>query len=110
MRCLLPAPLGLLLVAFLGLFGCRSQQLACDQNKFRCQILDLYTDQIMDNLIRVDQGLPIVQMDYTNIVGTITQNGSAGVTDAYTQTTTNTQGQRALCVALVIWGDLRWRV
>jgi len=20
------------------------------------------------------------------------------------------QGQRALCVALVIWGDLRWRV
>ncbi len=69
--------------------GCRSQQLASDQNKIRCEVLNLYTDQIMDNLIRTDQGFPIVQMDYTQLVGTVTQNGTAGVTDGYTSAATH---------------------
>jgi hypothetical protein len=66
--------------------GCRAQQLASDQNKIRLEVLNLYTDQIMDNLIRTDQGLPIVQMDYTQLVGTVTQNGTTGITDGYTST------------------------
>ncbi|MFI5458229.1 MAG: hypothetical protein ACHRXM_22595 [Isosphaerales bacterium] len=39
----------------------------------------------MDNLVRADQGLPIVQLDYTAITGTITQNGMGSFTS--TQTT-----------------------
>jgi len=79
----------LLLVAFAGTLGCRSAQLASDQDQFRARMLDLYTNQIMDNLIRADRGFPIVQMDYTNITGTITQNGTGSFTS--TQTTMNTK-------------------
>ena len=79
---LLPA-----LMLLLGLAGCRSAQLAYDQNQFRARLLGLYTDQIMDNLIRADQGLPIVQLDYGKITGTITQMGMGSVTT--TQTTMN---------------------
>ncbi|MFO0806428.1 MAG: hypothetical protein U0791_25265 [Gemmataceae bacterium] len=41
----------------------------------RSALLDMYTDQVMDNLIRTSQGLPIVQLDYTDITGTVTQSG-----------------------------------
>jgi hypothetical protein len=78
-----------LLLSMGGGFGCRSAQLASDQDQFRARLLDLYTNQIMDNLIRADQGYPIVQMDYTNITGTITQNGTGSFTS--TQTTMNTK-------------------
>ncbi len=56
--------------------GCRSQQLARDQDHIRTSVLELHTNQIMDNLVRVRKGLPIVQLDYTNMTGTITQTGS----------------------------------
>jgi hypothetical protein len=77
------------LLLVLGAAGCRSAQLAQDQDQFRARLLDLYTNQIMDNLIRADRGLPIVQLDYSAITGTITQNGMASFTS--TQTTTNTK-------------------
>ena len=32
----------------------------------------LYTNQIVDNLIRASNGLPIIQVDYTNAQGTVT--------------------------------------
>jgi hypothetical protein len=83
-----PASLILMLALSTGL-GCRSAQLAQDQDQFRARLLDLYTNQIMDNLIRADQGMPIVQLDYSAITGTITQNGVASFTSA--QTTTNTK-------------------
>jgi hypothetical protein len=67
-----------------GVSGCRSHQLASDNDQFRHKILDMYTDQIMDNLIRAEQGLPMVQMDYTNITGTVTQNGTLGFTSSQT--------------------------
>ncbi len=57
-------------------FGCRSAQLKRDQDHMRCALLDLYTNQIMDNLIRAHNGYPIVQLDYSDITGTITQNGN----------------------------------
>ena len=60
--------------------GCRAHQLRHDQDKMRHALLDLYTNQLMDNLIRAYNGMPIVQLDYTNMTGTITQdaNGSFG--------------------------------
>jgi hypothetical protein len=77
------------LLLVLGAPGCRSAQLAQDQDQFRARLLDLYTNQIMDNLVRADQGLPIVQLDYSKVTGTITQNGMLSFTS--TQTTTNTK-------------------
>ena len=79
----------LLLFALAGSLGCRAEQLASDQDQFRGRLLDLYTNQIMDNLVRTDQGLPIVQLDFSKITGTITQNGMATFTN--TQTTVNTK-------------------
>jgi hypothetical protein len=60
--------------------GCRAKQLRHDQDHMRHAVLELYTNQLMDNLIRAHNGLPMVQLDYTNMTGTITQdaNGSFG--------------------------------
>jgi hypothetical protein len=43
----------------------------------RTVLLDLYTDQVMDNLIRTSNGMPIVQLDYSDITGTVTQSSNA---------------------------------
>jgi len=56
--------------------GCRSYQLRNDQDKMRQALLDLYTNQLMDNLVRAHNGLPFVQLDYTNMTGTVTQDAS----------------------------------
>jgi hypothetical protein len=59
-------------------------QLASDQDRFRSALMQLYTDQVIDNLIRCQQGLPFVELDYSKITGTITQdttgNGQVGET------------------------------
>src|SRR4051794_21243067 len=78
-----------LLLCLLAGAGCRSQQLAHDQDQFRGVLLDLYTNQIMDNLVRTKNGLPIIQLDYTNVAGQITQNASGSFLN--TQTTENTR-------------------
>ncbi|HKB37276.1 MAG TPA: hypothetical protein VKD72_12550 [Gemmataceae bacterium] len=57
--------------------GCRSAHLKMDQDCMRAALLDLYTNQIMDNLIRASNGYPIVQLDYSDITGTVTQNANA---------------------------------
>ena len=59
--------------------GCRSRQLANDQDQFRHALLGMYENQIMDNLIRAQNGLPFIQLDYTNITGTITDTGSGNI-------------------------------
>jgi hypothetical protein len=64
------------LLATVALVGCRAQQLRCDQDKFRSVVLEMHTNQIMDNLIRARQGLPIIQMDYIHIIGTVTHKGN----------------------------------
>lgn len=74
-----------LIVLWLVVFaGCRAQQLQSDQADARATILALYEDQLMDNLIRAANDLPIIQIDYTNVTGTITHVGS--VTGGATQT------------------------
>jgi hypothetical protein len=45
----------------------------------RQAVLDLYSNQIMDNLVRAYIGLPMVQMDYTALTGTVTQEANATV-------------------------------
>ncbi len=60
--------------------GCATSEVKCDQDKIRTALIDLYTNQIIDNLILAANGLPFVQLDYTNATATVTisENGSVG--------------------------------
>lgn len=53
-----------------GLFlccGCLSQQVANDGRGMRNALIDLYTDQAIDNLMRAHSGLPFVQLSYNSL-------------------------------------------
>lgn len=59
--------------------GCRARQLQQDQVGFRDTIVELMTEQVMENLILAYRGMPFVHIDYTRSTGTITQKSDAGV-------------------------------
>jgi hypothetical protein len=63
------------------LLGCRAAQLGMDQGDMRQALLALYTDQVMDNLVRARNNLPIIHLDYSNITGTVTQSGGGEFAD-----------------------------
>lgn len=69
-----------------SLTGCAVNQLRRDQDKIRVALLDLYTNQIIDNLIRASNGMPIIQIDYTNATGTITAKQTASFSDVQAAT------------------------
>jgi|SRR5580700_4797486 hypothetical protein len=71
--------------------GCRSAQLANDQDRIRQAVLDLHTTQILDNLVRLDRGLPIIQLDYIHMTGTITQNEQGSFGGGQTTVSTSNQ-------------------
>src|SRR5205814_652289 len=66
--------------------GCAVAQAQRDQDQMRTALLDLYTNQVMDNLIRAYNRMPIIQLDYTQAQGMITVQTSASATDAFTTT------------------------
>jgi hypothetical protein len=76
----------LIFAALLSLSGCAVRELCNDQDKIRHCLLHLYTNQIMDNLIRASQGLPIIQLDYSNATATITVRENASLNDALATT------------------------
>src|SRR2546426_6899290 len=61
--------------------GCLARQVARDGANFRTAIEDMYTDQIMDNLIRAHNNLPFIQLSYSNMLvqDTDTASGMAEV-------------------------------
>jgi hypothetical protein len=62
-----------LVVGALLLFGgCKAQILATDQMQMRQRLLDMYQDEVMDNLIRTKLYLPVIQVDYRTMTGTAT--------------------------------------
>jgi hypothetical protein len=77
--------------------GCAAHELCNDQDKIRCCLLDLYTNQIMDNLIRAENGMPFIQLDYTNAGATvtITENANLSGNQMATSTTLLTLGGRS---------------
>ena len=75
--------------------GCRSQQLGYDQNQFRQVLLGMYEDQLMDNLIRAKNRMPLLHLDYTNITGTVTHSGTASLGGGPTGTRTSTFAAKA---------------
>ena len=94
-----------LILAALTNAGCRSQRLIADQSTFRSQLLDLYTDQLMDNLIRARKGLPIIHVDYTNITGSTTDTGNAGFTVNFPKNDGNYTGGGSLQSQLTVTGN-----
>ena len=68
-----------LLLCLTSICGCAVRTLHKDQNQIRAALLDLYTDQIMDNIVRATNGMPIIQLDYANANGTVTYKQSASL-------------------------------
>jgi hypothetical protein len=58
--------------ALLLVAGCKAQYLADDQIHMRQSLLDMYQDEVMDNLIRTKLYLPVIQVDYRTMTGTAT--------------------------------------
>jgi hypothetical protein len=80
----------LLLVALLScamITGCAVPQAHRDQDQMRTALLDLYTNQVMDNLIRAYNRMPIIQLDYTQAQGMITVKNTANVSNMETWAT-----------------------
>jgi hypothetical protein len=73
--------------------GCLSQQVARDGTGSRQAILDIYTDQIMDNLVRARTGQPFVQLTFRDILVQDTDTCEATVQNTYTnEATRNANG------------------
>jgi hypothetical protein len=84
-RKVLPA----LLLAGTVLTGCAVHEARKDHDLIRSTLLDLYTNQIMDNLVRTANGLPIIQLDYTNAAAQVTVTTTIGGSDNQVATTSN---------------------
>lgn len=83
----------------IGSSGCAVQQLHSDQDRIRSALLDLYTDQIMDNLVRAANGLPIIQLDYVNATALVTLSETASLNDAASATKTDVVTRAATAAA-----------
>lgn len=70
--------------------GCAVRGLHKDQDRLRTALVDLSTNQVMDNLVRASNGLPIIHLDYTNanMQLTVDVSGSVGDTASNMHSTT----------------------
>lgn len=79
-------PLVALLAGVLFCTGCLSDHHYREQSRLRHVLLEMYEDQLLDNLVRVREYRPIIQLTYQNMTGEITDkvsaSGSGGQTDA----------------------------
>jgi hypothetical protein len=70
--------------------GCLARQVAADGRNFRQALLDMYTDQIMDNLIRAAENRAFVQISYRALTVTDAQILKANLGAEADPTQTNT--------------------
>jgi hypothetical protein len=66
--------------------GCAVHELRTDQEKIRDTLVELNTNQILDNLVRASKGLPIIQIDYTNASASVTFEETATISDTLQST------------------------
>lgn len=86
--------------------GCMHRQVARDGIGSRQAILDVYTDQIMDNLIRARRGLPFVQLSYRNILVQELDSFGGGATDtAVSSTDQSVNAVGAVSGVVRKWGN-----
>ena len=81
--------------------GCAVHQLRDDQDKIRSVLLELYTNQIMDNLVRAVNGLPIIQLDYTQAKSDVTVDANVSASDGLATSHSNMLTVLALKSVLV---------
>jgi hypothetical protein len=67
------------------LCGCQAVQVARDGESFRHALLDMYTDQAFDNLIRAREGLPFVQLAYRDLLVQDTDTLSGGANAGWSE-------------------------
>jgi hypothetical protein len=72
--------------------GCLARQTARDGEGFRQAILDIYTDQVMDNLVRAREGRPFVQLTYSDLFVQDDSSVSASVQDVSVDQSLGTLG------------------
>ena len=85
-----------LLSALVLFSGCYRSQIRNEGDQVRNALNDMYTNQIMDNLIRARRNLPFVHLNYHDLL--------VQSTDQYTGTLSNGQtftGSRSLSYALL---------
>ncbi len=67
-----PTARSVVVMVLLGGLGCaRVPTLREDQRDIRTALIDLYTDQILDNLTRAKKLLPMLHVDYSKMTGTV---------------------------------------
>jgi len=91
----------LLLTLLVLTAGCYRSQVRNDGDQVRHALLDMFTNQTMDNLIRAHQNLPFVQLNYHDVI--------VQATDQYTGTLSNNQtftGSRSLSYGSAIAATL----
>ncbi len=79
---------GILLCATV-LSGCAVHEVHKDHDLIRTTLLDLYTNQIIDNLVRAKNGMPIIQLDYTQVSAMVTIANSVSGSDSQAVTANN---------------------
>jgi hypothetical protein len=102
----------------LGMCGCQGQRIGIQGLDFREALLCMYTEQIIDNLIRAYENQPFVQLEYTELfaqqLDEIGADGTMGetVTDsrgtAFSADSSSTSG-RNIVSAFSISGSVNWK-
>jgi len=86
-----------LIAALPLLAGCYHEQIRSDGNQARHALLDMYTDQAMDNLIRAHENLPFVQLSYHDLLVQATDQYTGSISNGQTfGATRNLTGIRGL--------------
>jgi len=71
------------------LSGCAVHEVHKDHDLIRTTLLDLYTNQIIDNLIRAKNAMPIIQLDYQQVSAMVTIANSISGSDTQAVTANN---------------------
>jgi hypothetical protein len=78
-----------ILVGAMLLPGCAVHEVHKDHDLIRTTLLDLYTNQIIDNIIRTANDMPIIQVDYSQATAMVTITNSIGGSDSQVTTASN---------------------
>jgi hypothetical protein len=82
--------------------GCASvAEVQCDQDKIHRALVELYRDQVLDNLILASNGLPFIQVDYSNATSTVTLSESGTLGGNQQANTSRTLNKAARMAAVV---------
>jgi hypothetical protein len=84
-----PLPIASITLIF-SLFGCTATVVRWDSIRMREEIMAYYNDEIMDNLIRMKQGLPFIHVDVSSVSAAVLSQVSGNVGGGETTTHVNT--------------------